>query len=435
MRNINTNTAPISGMQELLPEAQAAFNDLKTKISGTYKKHGFVEIETPAIERTEILLAKVGGDTEKQIYRVLKTAESADSADQALRFDHTVPLARYIIEHENNLPFPFKVSQIGPNYRGERAQKGRFREFYQCDIDIVGRNNLPISYDADIIYTLYKTLESFKLKTPFLARINNRKVLSGLLEALNLQDKYHDICGIIDHSEKVSPEKTKASLEEIGLNEANVEKLLTFMGLHGEYTNVIKELKSSLGIENALFEEGLKELEQVVSLLDSMDIKENIILDMRIIRGLDYYTGTVFEFILPEYKEIGSICGGGRYDNLTKFFSDRAFPGVGGSIGLTRLFYILNEKNLLESQVTSLLDYAIIPVSEAEYNYSFKLAKIIREKGKTATSILIEKNLRDKMTYASKIAKNAIVVGESETKNSELKVKNFETGQTTDFNL
>ncbi len=422
-------------MQELLPEAQAAFNDLKTKISNTYKKHGFIEIETPAIERTEVLLAKAGGETEKQIYKVVKTAESTDDADQALRFDHTIPLARYVIEHENNLAFPLKVSQIGLNYRGERAQKGRFREFYQCDIDIIGRNNLPISYDADVIYTLYKTLESFKIKTPFLARINNRKILSGFLEALNLQDKFHDICGIIDHSEKVSSEKTKSSLEEIGLNDTNVEKILSFMDLHGNCTSVIKDLKNSLGVENELFNQGIMELEQVMNLLTSMGIKENIIADMRIIRGLDYYTGTVFEFILPEYKEIGSICGGGRYENLTKFFSDKAFPGIGGSIGLTRLFYVLNEKDLLESKATSLLDYAIIPVSNAEYSYSFETAEKIRKKSETVTVVLIEKNLRDKMTYASKIAKNVIVIGESEVKSDELKAKNFATGQTTDLKL
>ncbi len=432
MRNINT--APISGMQELLPEAQAVFNDLKTKISDTYKKHGFTEIETPAIERTEILLAKAGGDTEKQIYKVVKTAESADEADQALRFDHTVPLARYVIEHENDLTFPFKVSQIGPNYRGERAQKGRFREFYQCDIDIITRNDLPISYDADIIHTLSQTLKSFKIKTPFLARINNRKILTGLLEFLNLKEKSQDIYSIIDHSEKVPTEKTKANLEEIGLNDADVQKILTFIDLNGDYSSVIKEL-NNLNIENDLFNEGIKELEQVMQLLESTSIKDSITVDMKIIRGLDYYTGTVFEFILPEYKEVGSICGGGRYDNLTKFFSDKPFPGVGGSIGLTRLFYVLNEKDLLETKTTSLLDYAIVPISDAEYNYSFNLAEKIRNNNNTADVILIEKKLGDKMSYAAKIAKNVIVIGETETETNDLKVKNFETGQTTDFNL
>ena len=171
-------------MQELLPGEQAIFNNLKNTIAEVYHRHGYLDIETPAIERAEILLAKAGGDTEKQIYKVIKTAESADSSDQALRFDHTVPLARYVVEHESSLAFPFKVSQIGPNYRGERAQKGRFREFYQCDIDIIGRNDLPISYDADVISTLLQAFLSFGLNTPVLARINNRKILTGFIQVM-----------------------------------------------------------------------------------------------------------------------------------------------------------------------------------------------------------------------------------------------------------
>lgn len=218
------NTSPISGMQELLPEKQAIFNNLKNKIAEVYHNHGYLDIETPSIERTEILLAKAGGDTEKQIYKVIKTTEAAEDSDQALRFDHTVPLARYVVEHENNLAFPFKVSQIGPNFRGERAQKGRFREFYQCDIDVIGRGNISISYDADVISTLLQTFKSFGLKTPVLARINNRKILTGLLEALDLTSYSVDIYSIIDHSEKVPVEKTTENLAEIGLSEENIKK-------------------------------------------------------------------------------------------------------------------------------------------------------------------------------------------------------------------
>ena len=428
------NTSPISGMQELLPEKQAIFNNLKNKIAEVYHRHGYLEIETPSIERTEILLAKAGGDTEKQIYRVIKTTEAAEDSDQALRFDHTVPLARYVVEHENNLAFPFKVSQIGPNFRGERAQKGRFREFYQCDIDVIGRGNISISYDADVISTLLQTFKSFDLKTPVLARINNRKILTGLLEALDLTSYSVDIYSIIDHSEKVPVEKTIENLTEIGLSEENIKKILAFINLHGERSFVVKNL-GNLGIDNSTFTEGVSELDQVLYLLETMGLKDQIIADMKIVRGLDYYTGTVFEVILPEHKSIGSICGGGRYENLTGYFTDQKFPGVGGSIGLTRLFYVLNEEQLLPEQSTTPIDYAIIPISENELDFSFQIADKLRDKGNSVTVVLTDKKLGDKLTYAAKIAANGIVIGESEATSGDLKVKDFATGKTSDLNL
>ena len=428
------NTSPISGMQELLPEKQAIFNNLKNKIAEVYHRHGYLDIETPSIERSEILLAKAGGDTEKQIYKVIKTAESADSADQALRFDHTVPLARYVVEHENNLAFPFKVSQIGPNFRGERAQKGRFREFYQCDIDVIGRSNISISYDADVISTLIQTFKSFGLKTPVLARINNRKILTGLLEALDLTTYSVDIYSIIDHSEKVPVEKTIENLTEIGLSEENIKKILAFINLHGERSFVVKNL-GNLGIDNSTFTEGVSELDQVLYLLETMGLKDQIIADMKIVRGLDYYTGTVFEFILPEHKSIGSVCGGGRYENLTGYFTDQKFPGVGGSIGLTRLFYVLNEEQLLPEQSANPIDYAIIPISENELDFSFQIADKLRDKGNSVTVVLTDKKLGDKLTYATKLANNGIVIGESEASSNQLQVKDFTTGETTNLNL
>lgn len=428
------NTSPISGMQELLPEKQAIFNNLKNKIAEVYHNHGYLDIETPSIERTEILLAKAGGDTEKQIYKVIKTTEAAENSDQALRFDHTVPLARYVVEHENNLAFPFKVSQIGPNFRGERAQKGRFREFYQCDIDVIGRSNISISYDADVISTLLQTFKSFGLKTPVLARINNRKILTGLLEALDLTSYSVDIYSIIDHSEKVPVEKTTENLAEIGLSEENIKKILAFINLHGERSFVVKNL-GNLGIDNSTFTEGISELDQVLYLLETMGLKDQIIADMKIVRGLDYYTGTVFEFILPEHKSIGSVCGGGRYENLTGYFTDQKFPGVGGSIGLTRLFYVLNEEQLLPEQSANPIDYAIIPISENELDFSFQVADKLRGRGSSVTVVLTDKKLGDKLTYAAKLAKNSIVIGESEASSNQLQVKDFTTGETTDLNL
>lgn len=428
------NTSPISGAQELLPAEQAVFNDLKTKIAGSYKSHGYSEIETPSIERTEILLAKAGGDTEKQIYKLIKTTESADDSTQALRFDHTVPLARYIVEHENNLVFPFKVSQIGTNFRGERAQKGRFREFYQCDVDIIGRDKLPIAYDADVIQTLLDTLKLFSLNTPILARISNRKILSGFLEAYNLNQFTTEILDIIDHAEKVPPEKTKSSLEELQLDQSIINQLLTLIDLNGDRESVINTLES-LDLQNDTFITGVKELDQVLSLLEAAGLKSEITADLKIVRGLDYYTGTVFEFILPEHKYIGSITGGGRYENLTKHFSDHAFPGVGGSIGLTRLFYVLNEAKLLNHTISTLFDYAIVPISENEFEEAMTVATKLRKNGKTTTIIFTDKKLGDKLTYASKITKNAIVIGEDEAKSHSYKTKNFATSETTDLDI
>ena len=422
MKKINTN--PISGMQELLPEAQATFNKLKDLISETYRHHGYLNIETPVIDRCEILLAKAGGDTEKQIYKVVKTAETAEMADQALRFDHTVPLARYVVEHESDLKFPFKVSQIGRNYRGERAQKGRFREFYQCDVDVIGRGELPIYYDADVILTLLDTFDKFELGTSVVARVSSRKILTGMLEGLNLQEKATDIYSIIDHCEKVSAEKTEAAFDEIGLTVDEKDKLLNFMKLHGDCKKVIEGL-IKLGIDNATMRAGIDELGAVLKLVEAGGHGDAIRADMRIVRGLDYYTGTVFEFNLPEYPGAGSVCGGGRYENLAGYFTDLSLPGVGGSIGLTRLFYVLAENKLVKSQTEKPVDVAIIPITDNELDYALKVASLIRTGGETATIVASGKKLGDKMKYAAAVAKKGIVLGEAEVTSGKYRVKEF----------
>lgn len=418
------NTSPISGMQELVPEAQATFNDLKNKISESYKLHGFLNIETPIIDRTEILLAKAGGDTEKQIYKVFKTAETADDADQALRFDHTVPLARYVVEHENDLKFPFKVSQIGRNFRGERAQKGRFREFYQCDVDVVGRGELPLYYDADVILTLLDTFESFGLSTPILARINNRKILSGLITEFNLEAKAGDIFSIIDHSEKVPIEKTRSAFLEIGLGSERVETMMQFIEIRGSRSNVVDAL-NGLGVQNETFNEGIKELNAVMELLEADGKAAEISADMKIVRGLDYYTGTVFEFNLPEYGQIGSVCGGGRYENLAGYFTEQKLPGVGGSIGLTRIFYVLNENKLVKSQEEKSIDTAIVPISENELAFAMRVARELREKGEIVTVVGMDKKLGDKLKYAAAVAKKGIILGEAEVLSGKYEIKEF----------
>jgi len=424
------NTSPLSGMQELLPTEQAVFDQLKQNISDVYHHYGFLSIETPIIERTDILLAKAGGDTEKQIYMVSKTAESADSADQALRFDHTVPLARYVVEHNNDLAFPFQVTQINRNFRGERAQRGRFREFYQCDADIIGREKLPIAYDAKVIACIYDALKTFNLPK-MLVRISNRKVLAGFLKSLNLSDKTTEISSIIDHAEKVPLDKTKSALVELGLNDAEVEKVTAFMFTHGNYDEISAKL-SEIMDDTSLVTEGLAELKEVFDILSKKGT-DNCIIDFMIIRGLDYYTGTVYEIMLEDYREIGSISGGGRYENLASNFTDQKFPGVGGSIGLTRLFFVLREYKLINLETKQPIDYVILPISANEYEASFKLADKLREQGKTVDVDLSDRKLGDKFNRAGKTSDYAIVIGNDEVISGKYKAKNLKTGEVIDM--
>ena len=424
------NTSPLSGMQELLPTEQAVFDQLKKNISDVYHHYGFLSIETPIIERTDILLAKAGGDTEKQIYMVSKTDESADSADQALRFDHTVPLARYVVEHNNDLAFPFQVTQINRNFRGERAQRGRFREFYQCDVDIIGREKLPIAYDAKVISCVYSALATFNLPK-MLIRISNRKVLAGFLSALGLSEKATDISGIIDHAEKIPEEKSRAALYEIGLNDEQVNKVCAFMFTKGTYEEAENKLRDIMG-DLAPVQEGLDELKEVTAILEAEKTR-NYVIDFMIIRGLDYYTGTVFETMLEDFREIGSIASGGRYENLASNFTDQKFPGVGGSIGLTRLFFILREYNLLNMEAGNPVDYVILPLSSNEYEASFELAAKLREQDKTVDVDLTDRKLGDRFNRAGKIADYAIVIGSDEVINQKYIAKNLKTGETTEI--
>ena len=422
------NTSPISGMQELTPSKQAIFDKLKNEIAGVYHAHGFLSIETPVIDRTDILLAKAGGDTEKQIYKVVKTAETADDADQALRFDHTVPLARYVVEHENDLTFPFKVTQIGRNFRGERAQKGRFREFYQLDVDVIGREKLDVTYDAEVVLTAFDALKTF-IKPEMKVRISNRKILSGLLQELGLQTKSEDIFGIIDHAEKVSKEKTLAAFEEIGLSGSEIETMTKFMNINGGREEVVSAL-NDLNIQNEIFETGVNELSGVLEILEASGMKGIAIGDMLIIRGLDYYTGSVFETFLPQYREIGSICSGGRYENLASNYTEQKFPGVGISIGLTRLFYVLNEYNLLDNADEKPIELVLVPFSKDQLIFTNNLAGKLRGSGKIVdVNLNFDRKLGDNIKYASKIAMFVAVIGENEVETGNIEVKNLETGE------
>lgn len=425
------NTSPISGMQELTPEKQAIFDQLKNQIAKMYYLHGFLPIETPIIERTEILLAKAGGDTEKQIYKVFKTAETSQDSDQALRFDHTVPLARYVVEHENDLIFPFKVAQVGRNFRGERSQKGRFREFYQLDADVVGRETLDIAYDAEVIETAYDALKTF-IKPKIQIRVSNRKILSGLIQELGLAPKSEDVFSIIDHAEKVPQEKTLSNFEGIGLSSAEINVLTRFMKIHGSLAEISSGLQE-LDIKNPLFGEGIEELTKVLGILEQLNVVD-VTGDMLIVRGLDYYTGTVFETFLPDYREIGSICSGGRYENLASNYTENKFPGVGVSIGLTRLFYILNEYDLLQNVAKKPIDLVLIPMSSAELGYANNLAIKLRNSGKIVdVNLNFNKKLGDNIKYASKISDYVAVIGENEVKTGHIEVKDLSTGEKSEL--
>lgn len=430
------NTAPISGMQELTPGVQAKFNEYKAEIRETYLGHGFLEIETPMIERAEILFAKAGGDTEKQIYKVIKTAESADEADQALRFDHTVPLARYVVEHMNDLSFPFKVTQIGRNFRGERPQKGRFREFYQCDVDVIGWQDLPLEYDADVMATLLDALKVLPIEK-FQIRVSNRKILTGMLMALGLEEKQAKIFGIVDHIDKMAPENWQAALEEAVGDNGKATAIEKFVRENrGNFREVLPAMESLGADENwALYQEGVRELRQVLETLeialdDETKQRTEIVADMSIVRGLDYYTGTVFETVAPEHREIGSICSGGRYENLASNYTEQKLPGVGGSIGLTRLFAVLKDYDLVGESQTRPVDIAVVPISTEEVAAAFELAERLRLGGKKVDVNLTEKKLGDKLKYAAKIARAVVVVGENEVKSGTFQIKDLESGET-----
>ena len=325
----------LSGFMELSPLDQIEFDRIKTIIEDTYKLYGFYPLDTPIIEYSSVLLAKAGGETEKQIYRFNK-----GDNDLSLRFDLTVPLAKYVSARYNELSFPFKRYQIGKVFRGERPQKGRFREFYQCDIDVIGDGELSLMYDAEIPSIIYDIFTKMNIGK-FVIRINSRKILNGFFENLNLSDKYQDILRIIDKMEKVSEEDLIDMLKEINLTDEIVNKILSFVKIKGSNENILNSLKN-LNIENEMFVNGINELETVINSLRAMNIDEEyFVIDLTIARGLDYYTGIVYETKLVDYPQIGSVCSGGRYDDLATYYTDRKLPGVGISIGLTRLFYQL----------------------------------------------------------------------------------------------
>lgn len=412
----------LSGFMELLPSDQILFNRMVDTIRTTYEEFGFLPLDTPTIELSEVLLAKAGGETEKQIYRFLK-----GDTDLSLRFDLTVPLARYVSAHYNDLVFPFKRYQISKVFRGERPQKGRFREFYQCDIDIIGNESLDFIYDAEIPTVIYHLFQKLNLGK-FTIRINNRKVLNGFFKSLALEEKATDILRIIDKIEKIGEEAVSQELKELGVEEEAVTKILAFLKIEGTTEEKLEALKNLS--EEETFQAGVQELEIVFQALKDFQVEENYYtLDLTIARGLDYYTGTVYETRLDDYPSLGSICSGGRYENLTEYYTDQHLPGIGISIGLTRLFSQLKEVGLISSLENSLSQVLIVPMDKENNGFVLEIANYLRENGIKTDVYYQEKGMKQKMKYADRLGiPYVLIIGENEVQEGKVAFKDLMTG-------
>ena len=417
----------LSGFMELLPAPQQQMERMMDILRRTYALYGFTPLDTPLIEASEVLLAKGGGDTEKQIYRFTK-----GDADLSLRFDLTVPLAKYVALHYNDLAFPFRRYQIGKVYRGERAQRGRFREFYQADIDVIGDGKLDIVNEAEIPAIIYRTFTALGLRR-FQIRVNNRKILNGFYAMLGLTDKSGDIMRTVDKLDKIGPEKVAACLrDDCGLTDDQAADILRFIAITGDNAAVLAALRSYAG-RNDTFDQGLAELATVVGHLGAFGVPEaNFAVDLTIARGLDYYTGTVYETTLLDHPEIGSVCSGGRYDNLAEYYTDRQLPGVGISIGLTRLFYVLGEQNMLNDQLpTAPADVLVLPMTD-DLSAAVALATALRDNGVRTQLYTEAKKFKAKMAYADKLAIPYVVfLGEDEIAAGTVTCKDMTSGEQT----
>lgn len=413
----------LAGFMELLPNEQILFNQMREKIQKTYEKFGFLPLDTPILELSEVLLAKAGGETEKQIYRF----EKGDT-DISMRFDLTVPLAKYVAKNYGNLSFPFRRYQIGKVYRGEKAQKGRFREFYQCDIDIIGDGELGLINDAEIPSVIYQLIKELGFDD-FTICINNRKILNGLYDSLNQKENATEILRIIDKIEKIGKDAVQKELAKIGLEQEQIKQIIEFIEIEGSIDEKIEKLEK-LGIQNEQYQTGVNELKETVKNIRLFGVPDtNFKVDLTIARGLDYYTGTVYETFLNQYRELGSVCSGGRYENLAEYYTDKKLPGVGISIGLTRLFYKLNELNIIKANKKSVADILIIPMIE-NLEQPITLATKLRNVGINTEIYLNDKKLKAKFKYADKLEiPYVIIIGEDEIKTQTIKLKNMTTGE------
>jgi histidyl-tRNA synthetase len=416
----------LSGFMELLPEQQVLMESIMQTLRDTYSLYGFTPLDTPIIEASEVLLAKGGGETEKQIYRFSK-----GDSDLSLRFDLTVPLAKYVALHYGELAFPFRRYQIGKVYRGERSQRGRFREFYQADIDMIGDGKLDVSNEAEMPAIIYQVFNRLGLRK-FQVRVNNRKILNGFYEMLGLSKQAGDVMRTVDKLEKIGADKVKGLLMELGVPEEKAGEILGFIGITGSNEQVLEALEAYRG-RNELFDLGLDELKTVVKYLGGFGVpEENFAVDLTIARGLDYYTGTVYETFMVEHPEIGSICSGGRYDNLAEYYTDKILPGVGISIGLTRLFFILNEQGMLnEERNTAPADVLLLPMVE-DLSPAVELATRFRNAGVRVQLYGEQKKFKAKMNYADKIGVPFVVfLGEDEIREGVVACKDMKSGEQT----
>lgn len=415
---IQPSTLP--GMMELLPEDQMVFDTIKRRIEDVFIKNAFFSIDTPAIEKLDVLLSKGGGETSKQVYRI-----DSSKKNQGLRFDLTVPLAKYVSMYMQDLAFPFRRYQIAKVYRGERNQKGRYKEFYQCDIDIIGNEKLSLYNDAEIVKCMYEALKSIDVPD-FEFQFNNRKLLNGYFSDLSIED-FESCLRIIDKLDKIGIDNVKEELSKINLDDEKIDSILSFLQIDGTNQEIIEKLES-LNIDNELFVCGLEELKFVYDDILSLGvIPDNIKINLSITRGLDYYTGSVFETFFKEYREIGSICSGGRYDSLANNFTKSKLPGVGMSIGLTRLFYQLQELNLVKGQQTN-FDCIIIPMKGYEKN-AVKLMNDLRSSSVRCMSYLEDDKLKKKFNYADKLSvKYVIIIGQDEVEQNKFTLRNMENG-------
>ncbi len=413
-----------SGFNEYLPAEQIEFNRLLDIIRGTYEKYGYSPIDTPDLELSEVLLAKGGGETEQQIYRFERGKN-----DLSLRFDLTVPLARYAAEHEGQLVFPFRRYHIGKVHRAERAQAGRFREFYQCDIDVIGSES-PI-IDAEFPAVINEIFEQFGFGE-FTIRINNRMVLNGFFEGIGLAHVSAEVLRAIDKMEKITREQLIAELVSVGLNDEQTEKVLAFTEIAGTNDEVLNSL-DALSIDNETFSDGVAKLRQLVAALRTMNVPEKRFkIDLKIARGLDYYTGTVYETILNDLPGVGSVCSGGRYDDLAGNYTNTKLTGVGISIGLSRLFYKLCEAGVITPTQQSLAKVIVMPLDDAAIPRALEVASHLRALGSATITHTEPGAMKKKFRYADRMGcRYVVVIGESELATGALSVKDMQTGETS----
>ena len=414
----------LSGFMELQPDKQVQMDKMRAVLAETYARYGFTPLDTPAIEAAEVLLAKGGGETEKQIYRFTK-----GESDLALRFDLTVPLAKYVAANYGQLTFPFRRYQIGKVWRGERAQRGRFREFYQADIDIIGDGALDILNEAEIPAIIYDTFTRLGLHR-FRIRVNNRKVLNGFFAILGLSEQAGDVLRTIDKLDKIGADKVRELLTDTcGVTSDQADEILRFIACPGTSADKLAFLEQYRG-RNETFDLGLDELRTVVGYLPAFGVpEENFELDLTIARGLDYYTGTVYETVLLDHPEVGSICSGGRYDDLAGYYTNKSLPGVGISIGLTRLFYILQEQNMISDAVlTAPADVLILPMTD-DLSAAVALASMLRAGGLRVQLYSERKKFKAKIGYADKLGIPFVIfLGEDEIAQHVCALKNMATG-------